>query len=418
VRPLSLQLYRLATGMLSPLVPALLSARARRGKEDPARLSERLGHPGASRPPGRLIWLHGASVGESLSLLPLVGALRAKRSDVAILVTSGTVTSAALMAQRLPPSALHQYAPIDTPGAGARFLAHWSPNLAVFVESELWPNLILDAQANGSRLALLSARLSDASLAGWARLPAAAKTLFAAFDRVMAQDDAIASALTRLGARDDGRLNLKRLGAAPDVELQALDALRGGFGDRPVLLAASTHPGEDEIVLDAFRALAEAARLVIVPRHPARAADISALAQSRGFSVGLRSRGEGPEAGEVYIADTLGELGLWFSLAKVALIGGGLLPGPGGHNPIESAQLGCPVLAGPYVDNWRTVYADLAAADAARTVRDAGELSSAFAAALADPAAMTAQAERARHVVAVDGEALNAVAEVLISLIP
>ncbi len=418
MRPLSLQAYRLATGMLAPLVPALLRARARRGKEDPARLGERLGRPGVSRPPGSLIWLHGASVGESLSLLPLIGALRAKREDVAILVTSGTVTSAALMAQRLPPAALHQYAPIDTPAAGARFLAHWRPQLAVFVESEVWPNLILDAQAKGSRLALLSARLSKASLAAWARLPAAAKTVFAAFDRVMAQDDAIAAALTRLGARDDGRLNLKRLGAPPAVEPQALDALRDGFGDRLVLLAASTHPGEDEIVLDAFRALADGARLVIVPRHPARGADIAALAHSRGFSVGMRSRGEGPESGEVYIADTLGELGLWFSLATVALIGGGLVRGPGGHNPIEAAQLGCPVLTGPYVENWRTVYADLTAADAARTVHDSGELASAFAAALADPAAMSVQAERARHLVAVDAEALNAVAEVLISLIP
>ena len=348
--------------------------------------------------------------------MPLIAALRAKRPDVAILVTSGTVTSATLMAQRLPPGALHQYAPIDTPAAATRFLAHWRPELAVFVESEVWPNLILGAKAHGCRLALVSARLSDASMAGWARLPAAAKTVFAAFDRVMAQDNATAAALVRLGARDDGRLNLKRLGAPPAVDPDALKALRAGFGGRPVLLAASTHPGEDEIVLDAFRTLSGSARLVIVPRHPARAADIASMAQGRGFSGGLRSRGEGPAASEVYIADTLGELGLWFSLANVALIGGGLVPGPGGHNPIEAAQLGCPILTGPHVDNWRTVYADLAAADAARTVRDGGELAAAFADSLSDPAAMRAQAERARHVVAVDGEALNSVAEALISL--
>ena len=416
--PLSLQLYRAATSLLSPLAPALLRSRAKRGKEDPARLTERLGHASKLRPAGPLVWLHGASVGESLSLLPLIEALTAQRPNLAILVTSGTVTSATLLAERLPPGAIHQYAPIDTPRVAARFLQHWTPSLTVFVESEIWPNLILKAKTQGSKLALLSARLSQASLGGWARLPRAARTVFGAFDRVMAQDDATAAALSRLGARDDGRLNLKRLGAPPPVDPDKLKALCKAAGGRPVLLAASTHPGEDEIVLEAFGLMQADALLVIVPRHPARAADIAALARAAGHAVGMRSRGDSFGAAPVYIADTLGELGLWFSLAQAAFIGGGLLPGPGGHNPVEAAQLGCPIITGPHLDNWRDVYADLFQAEAAVPVSDAAALAAAFADALEHPKAAHAQAERARHVVARDAGALNLAVEGLMSLLP
>ncbi len=417
MRPLSLRLYRLATAALSPLAPALLRARARRGKEDQERLSERLGRPGAVRPPGTLVWLHGASVGESLSLLPLIAAIRAQRPDLILLVTSGTVASAELMAQRLPSGTIHQYAPIDTPGAAARFLAAWTPALGVFVESEIWPNLLLGAKARGAKLALLSARLSASSLKGWARRPAAAHALFTAFDRVMAQDDATAAALVKLGARDDGRLNLKRLAAPPPADPTALAALAAGADGRPVLLAASTHPGEDEMALRAAAALTDAL-LVIVPRHPVRASEIQALAAQRGVTAGLRSRGDRFGAHAVYIADTLGELGLWFSLADAAFIGGSLLPGPGGHNPVEAAQLNCPIVTGPHIDNWRDIYADLLAADAATVVSDAATLALAFAAALQDPVAARAQAARAYATVAPDETALNTAVQGLLSLPP
>ncbi len=418
MRPFSLQLYRFVTGLLSPLAPSLLRARARQGKEDPARLPERLGHSSSPRPEGPLIWLHGASVGESLSLLPLIEALRARRPILTVLVTSGTVTSAALMAKRAPPGVIHQYAPIDTRGAAARFLDHWTPIVVVFVESEVWPNLMLAAQAKGARLALLSARLSDASLKGWGRLPAAANAVFAAFDLVMAQDEATAGALQRLGARDDGRLNLKRLGAPPPVNVETLAALRTATTGRPVLLAASTHLGEDEMVLEAFATFKADTLLVIVPRHPARAADIAALVHSAGLTVGLRSQGDVLGAASVYIADTLGELGLWFSLANAAFIGGSLLPGPGGHNPVEAAQLDCPIIAGPHLDNWREVYTDLLKAEAVILVKDAAALAAAFAETLHKPAIAQARAGRARHVVAQDQGALDQAAEALLSFIP
>ena len=419
MKPLPLQLYRLTTALAAPIAPVLLRSRARRGKEDAARLGERLGYASVPRPAGLLAWLHGASVGESLSLLPLIDALKAARPDLALLVTSGTATSAEMMRKRLPPGVIHQFAPLDTPVAARRFMTHWRPELTVFVESEIWPNLILQAAATGSRLALLSARLSEASLTGWGRFPGAARALFGVFDRVMAQDDTTAAGLQRLGARDDGRLNLKRLGAPPPVDAEALAKLRAAT-DRPVLLAASTHPGEDEVVLDAFRRITGSqhpeARLVVAPRHPARAAAIEAAARAARFTTARRSQGEAFGEAEVYIADTLGELGLWFSLARVALIGGSLLPGPGGHNPVEAAQLGCPIYTGPHVNNWQGVYTELFAADAARQVQ-APMLAEAFSAAVQDPASMQAQAARARHVVAVDHDALNMAAEALISLL-
>lgn len=353
--PPALLAYRLATAALHPLAPALLRRRARAGKEDPARLPERLGHASAPRPSSLLAWLHGASVGESLSLLPLIDRLRAARPDLNLLVTSGTTTSAELLTRRLPPGVTHQYVPLDTPPTTARFLDHWRPDLAVFVESDLWPNLLLGAEARGTRLALLSARLSDCSLRNWARTPGFARQVLGAFDLVQAQDDAVATALARLGARDDGRLNLKLVGEPLPADAAALARAREAAGGRRVLLAASTHPGEEEIVL---ASAPPDALLVIVPRHPARGPEVAALAPG----AGLASRGDAFGGAPVHVADTLGELGLWFRLADAALVGGSLLPGVGGHNPLEPVRLGVPFASGPHVENWRAVYDDLRAA--------------------------------------------------------
>lgn len=414
--PLSLRLYRLATRLAEPFAPMLLKRRAGRGKEDPARINERLGHASAPRPDGPLVWLHGASVGESLSLLPLIARLRAGRPDLSILITSGTVASAELIARRAPPGVIHQFAPIDAPGAAERFLDHWRPSLAVFVESEVWPNLLLSAKARGAKLALVSARLSEASLARWAKRPEAARTLFRGFDLVLAQNDAIAEGLRGLGARDHGRLNLKLAGVPLSVDAEALAEVRRAAGEHPVLLAASTHPGEDEIVLDAFQKISSYARLVIVPRHIARAADIAAAARARGFETARRSEAPFGEA-HVYIADTLGEMGLWFSLAATALVGGSLLRGPGGHNPVEPAQLGCPIITGPHVENWLEIYASLIGASAAVVATDTLDLTAAFSEALLQPAVARARAERARGIVAGGETGLDAAAQALLKLI-
>ncbi|WP_442957945.1 3-deoxy-D-manno-octulosonic acid transferase, partial [Phenylobacterium sp.] len=247
----------MAAGLAEPLAGPLLRRRARRGKEDGARLGERLGRASQPRPPGPLVWLHGVSVGESVSLLPLVEALRAARPDLALLVTSGTRTSADLLARRLPLGVLHQYAPVDGPRAVAAFLDHWRPDLALLVESELWPNLILAAQARGTRLALASARMTEKSARGWARAPAAAARLLAAFDLILPQDEATAGRLAALGARPGPQLNLKTIGAPLPCDAAELAALKDAWGGRPVVLAASTHPGEEAMVLEAFKPLAE-----------------------------------------------------------------------------------------------------------------------------------------------------------------
>ncbi len=396
----ALSLYRALTAVLSPLSRALLGARARRGREDPARLGERLGRASCARPAGPLVWLHGASVGETLSVLPLVQALRELRPDVALLVTSGTLASASLLDQRLPAGVIHQFVPVDTPGAATRFVAHWRPGLAVLVESEIWPNLLLAARAAGARTALVSARLSAASLRGWGRVPAAARRLLGGFDRVLAQDDATASGLKALGARDDGRLNLKLAGAPLPVDGGALEEMRAAVGTRPVLLAASTHPGEEALALDVFawlKARPERPLLVVAPRHAARGDAIAGLARAQGLASARRAAKEPITAAtELYVADTLGELGLWFRLARAALIGGSLVRGVGGHNPLEAARLGCPVVCGPDVENWAPVYDAMVAAGAVRMVESAAGLAGVFAEALVDDGVLKAQARRAK----------------------
>lgn len=378
-RPLFL--YRAATGLIEPLAPVLLKARARKGKEEAARLGERLGAASVERPDGQLIWLHGASVGEGLSLLPLVGALR---GEATLLVTTGTAASAKILGARLPENVVHQYAPIDAPDAVARFLDHWRPDLAVFVESELWPNLIAEAKARNARLALLSARLSKASLKSWGAAPATAKALLSAFDLVMAQDDATAGGLAKLGARDDGRLNLKLAAEPLPVDEAELERVRIAAGSKPTLVAASTHPGEEPLVLEAYAPMRMKARLVIAPRHPPRGLEVASIARGRGFTVRRQGAGEPFEGkAEVYVADALGELGLWFRLGKAAFIGGSLVAGPGGHNPLEPALLRCPVISGRKVSNWTAVYAAMQQENLCRTVADVAELQAAFSDALA-----------------------------------
>ncbi|HEY2659020.1 MAG TPA: glycosyltransferase N-terminal domain-containing protein [Caulobacteraceae bacterium] len=412
--PLPLALYAGATRLIEPWLPNLLQSRVRRGKEDPQRLGERLGRSSIPRPSGPLAWLHGASVGESLSLLPLAEAIGAARPDVQVLVTSGTRTSAELLGQRLPGGVIHQYAPIDAPSAVARFLDHWRPELAVLVESELWPNLLQQARRRGARMALLSAKLSDGSFRNWSRFPKSAQALFGGFDLVLAQDAQAAVRLDALGARVAGLADLK-FGAAPlPADANALEALRAQIGDRPLLLATSTHAGEDEILLDAFASVPGAPVLVIVPRHPERGPAIAALARSKALWTSLRSVGDrlGPE--RVHVADTLGELGLWFRLARLAVIGGSFIPGVGGHNPLEPARLSCPFASGPDVANWATAYAELAEAGAGGFVANAGAIADLMQAAVRSEPALADRAAKARaYVEARDAEARAVPARVL-----
>ncbi|HVI32396.1 3-deoxy-D-manno-octulosonic acid transferase [Phenylobacterium sp.] len=361
VRPtLPLALYRAATSLLQPLAPAVLRRRAALGKEDPGRLGERLGRAGRPRPDGPLVWLHGVSVGETQSLLPLVDALRARRPSVTLLVTSGTVTSAALLARRLPEGVIHQFAPVDTPAAVRRFLDHWRPDLGLLVESELWPNLITAARARGAPLALLSARITEASARNWARAPATARVLLGAFDLVLPQDEATETRLARLGAPLGPRLNLKLVGEPLPFDPAELARLRAAVAGRQVVLAASTHPGEEAPIADAVvRAGTEhAPLLVLAPRHPDRAEEIAR--DLAGRRLARRSLGQSIAVDtEIYLADTLGELGLLFELADVVVMGGSFAPGIGGHNPLEPARHGKPILTGPHAFNAADVYREM-----------------------------------------------------------
>ncbi len=397
-RPASLGLYRLASTAASVLAGAWLRDRVRRGKEDPARWRERLGHAGRSRPGGDLVWLHGVSVGESLSLLPLVGRLLTESPETAILVTSGTRVSADILATRLRQPVLHQFAPLDTPGAARRFLDHWRPKVGVFVESELWPNLLLEAKGREIRLALVSAKLSDRSLAGWRRAPEAARTLLGAFDLILARDVAAAERFEALGAKVDGLADLK-FGAAPlPVDEGQLAEARENLGDRPVLLAASTHPGEEELILRAFRVARgddQRPLLIIAPRHPDRGEAVESLVLAAGFTVGRRGAGSGLGGEAVYVADTVGELGLWFRLASLAVVGGSLtIDSVGGHNPLEPARLGCPLIAGADTHGWPVYDALEAAAATARVAPD--DLAGWFARTIRSDPSLAGMAERAR----------------------
>lgn len=410
-----LSLWKAAAGLLEPLAPALLRARARRGKEDPARLAERLGHATLRRPEGPLVWLHGISVGESLSLLPLIAALQARRPDLIVLVTSGTVTSAQVLADRLPGGVIHQYAPIDAPGAVARFLDHWRPGAAVLVESELWPNLILAARARGVRLALLSARMTQKSAEGWARVPASARQLLAAFDLIAPQDAATATRLAALGGEIGPALNLKLAAPAPPVDAAGVGRLRAQ--GRPIVLAASTHAGEEALIARAFRAAGGDALLVVAPRHPDRASEVADVLRNLGFTVARRSLAE-PTSTEVYLADTLGEMGTLLAAADLVVMGGAFFANVGGHNPLEAARLARPVLTGPHAFNAADIYAAMIAEGAAAEAADEAALAGHIRRLLADPAAARRMGEAALTYAERQGEALDAALVRLEPLLP
>ena len=407
--PPPLRLYGAAMTIAEPLGPWLLRRRARRGKEDPARLAERLGRASASRPEGPLVWIHAVSVGESLSHLPLVERFRAERPDVTLLVTSSTRTSAELLARRLPPGVIHQFAPIDAPGAVRRFLDHWRPDLGILVESELWPNLLRAAKARRTGLALLGARVSARSASGWARAPAAARALLGLFDVIYAQDLETRAFIETHGAHVDGQLDLKRLAEPLPFDEAALAALKAEVAGRPVLLAASTHAGEETFIARAAAGLRPEPLLIVVPRHPERGAEAANALASGGLRVARRSQGQapGPEV-QAYVADTLGELGVFYRLADVAVLGGSLVEGLAGHNPLEAARLAVPVIAGPHHEAFAEVYGELLEHKAALIACDAAELGRGIAALLADPKVAKALGRRGQALAEAGRDALDA----------
>lgn len=384
------RLYRGLTTMGGPLIAAYLERRKARGKEDSARFAERLGHAGRPRPTGSLVWMHGASVGEALSMLPLVDRLLAR--GLSVLMTTGTVTSARLLAERLPRGALHQYVPVDRVAYVRAFLNHWRPDLALWAESEYWPNLLAETRHRGIPQVLIQGRMSPKSFAAWKKVPGFIHRMLAGFSLCLAQTESDASRIRALGGRDVRCLgNLKYAVAPLPCDETALQALKAEIAGRPLWLAASTHPGEEAMAGRVHAALGQPDLLtVIVPRHHTRGPDIAAELRGQGRAVALRSAGEALTAGiQVYVADTMGELGLFYRLGGPVFVGKSLCVG-GGQNPFEPALLGAAVLFGPLMDNFPDMAPSMMAAQAALRVKDEGELAETVRALLANPQALRA----------------------------
>src|SRR5882757_4959367 len=366
--PMTLRVYRRLSAAVMPLAPALIKRRLKQGKEDPARVGERRGVSRDVRPQGPLVWIHGASVGEVLAAVALIERLRAL--NLRILLTSGTVTSAAIVAKRFPADVIHQYVPYDSPRYVTRFLDHWRPSLALFIESDLWPNLIISSAARRLPMVLINGRMSQRSFPRWQRVQGTISALLGKFDVCLAQSQTDADRFATLGSRNvvvTG--NLKLDVPAPPADANKLDMLMSMTRGRPVVLAASTHPGEGEILTQTHRSLAgyfPGLLSVIVPRHPDRGEAIARMISASGLNPTLRSHEDLPTATtDIYVADTMGELGLFYRLAPIVFMGGSLVE-HGGQNPIEAIKLGASMIHGPHVFNFTDVYDALDAAGGAK----------------------------------------------------
>jgi len=408
-----LSLYRLVSGAGAPLIRLYLRLRKARGKEDEARFGERLGVPGRERPGGALVWAHAASVGESLSLLPLIARLIAERPGLNVLVSTGTVTSARLMEERLPAGAFHQYVPVDRIPYVRRFLDHWRPDVALWAESEFWPNLLMETSARNIPLILVNGRISPRSFTGWQRFGGLIKRLLSEFDLCLGQTDADAERLRQLGARNATSVGNLKFAVPPlPVDDKALATLQDVVEGRPRWLAASTHPGEEDIAAGVHRRLAKAhpgLLTVIVPRHPDRGADIATRLKGLGLTVSRRSAGEviEPET-DIYLADTMGEMGLFFRIAGIAFMGKSLVP-LGGQNPLEAARLDCAIVHGPHMMNFEDIGARLDKAGAAIEVGDEEALGDAVSRLLGDDADRARMAAAASNLADAEAGVLDAV---------
>jgi 3-deoxy-D-manno-octulosonic-acid transferase len=349
-------------------------------------MGERLGVAGLPRPQGKLVWIHAASVGEANSVIPLLETLRARAPSVRLLMTTITVTSAALMKGYEEIGFIHQFAPVDMPQAVGRFLDHWKPDVALWVDSELWPNMIIQACKRGTVLGMINARISQRSFRRWKIVSSFSQQMLSCFSFCFAKSNEDAERLKELGiARIDYTDNLKYDAKSLDFNEEILTKLRDKIGNRPVWLAASTHPGEEELVAKVHRAVAATlpdVLTIIVPRHAVRG---DAIAKSLSpLSTAQRSKGEAIEPGtQIYLADTMGELGLFYRLAPIAFIGKSL-SAHGGQNPLEAAKLGCAVIMGPHMENFTAIASEMLNTKAAMQVSDAESLATALMALLSD----------------------------------
>ena len=405
----ALRAYQLTAFLAAPYISLSLRRRAQAGREDATRLKERKGIASQPRPDGKLIWFHAASVGETYSVLPLIKDILAANQNLSILLTTGTYSSAQIIAglQNKPDNSglsrlIHQYAPLDRRAWITRFLNHWRPTMAGWVESEIWPNWVLACEAQRIDLIMINGRLSARSYERWQRIAGTARHLLSRFKLIMAQDQTTAARLIQIGSKDITTPgNLKLDAPALSADTAELASLQAQFGDRPLWLASSTHEGEETQILAAHKLLrAHYPNLLtlIAPRHPVRGDGLATQLQAGlpdGY-VAQRSRGGTVTAQtEIYLLDTLGELGIFYRLANIVFMGGSLVP-HGGQNPVEAARLDCALLHGPHVANFAEIFADLRANGAAHEISDSATLSATLIALLGAPAQQQELAANAR----------------------
>ncbi|WP_438991971.1 3-deoxy-D-manno-octulosonic acid transferase [Lentibacter sp.] len=415
--PLLLRVYRALATPLAPLAHRLTKTKLTAQGIDLKRLGERQGVATQARPKGALMWFHAASVGESLSSLRLIEHLAAADPARHFLITSGTATSAQILAKRLPPRCTHQFAPLDSPIYVRRFLNHWQPDEAVFIESELWPNMILETDARGVPLALLNARISDKTAASWSRVPRTARALLSSFRLIHCQDTRTARHLQALGAiHAAAGTNLKSLAGPLPFSAATLAQIKNSLGARPLWLASSTHQGEEATVLAAHKALLAThpdVLLILVPRHPERAEEIKPLIRAEGLMLAQRSSQEPIHTEtQVYLADTLGETGLWYALSPLTFLGGSLVP-VGGHNPYEPAHTASALLHGPLYANFAQGYAALQKDGASLEVTTAIDLADSLHSLLDSPEALQRQRALARAFAQAQNNAVEDIATTL-----
>lgn len=418
----ALALYRTATTLAAPAIRLLLARRQSFGKEDPDRITERFGLPGLPRPAGRLVWMHAASIGEAFSVLRLIERLRSEQPTLNVLVTTGTVTSAVLMGQRLPAGAVHQFVPVDRLAWVRSFLDHWQPDLALWIESEFWPNLLTETAARGIPMMLVNARMSPKSFARWQRFQSVFEPLIKGFAVCLAQDEDEADRLRALGARNvkvSG--NLKHASSPLPYDEAQFAALTRDMMRRPRWIAASTHDGEEAAAGNAHKLLRPrhpGLLTLIVPRHPERAELIATMLRTNGLTVARRSQNEPLNSRtDIYLADTLGELGLFYRLAPVAFVGGSLVP-RGGQNVLEPARLGCAVIAGPHMENFQSIADELTAAGGMRRIDSADSLGLAVGHLLSSEAARREVSDAALDLAATKDDVLDRVVVEIAALLP
>jgi len=355
-----LAIYRIVTILGAPFILFYLNVRKFKGKEDSDRFNERLGISTTSRPSGKLIWLHAASVGETISMLQLIEKLLIQNIKSHLIITTGTVSSARLVKNRLPQRTIHQYIPVDRPSYVRRFMNHWKPDIALWTESEFWPNIITETQKHKIPLVLVNGRISTKSFIGWRRgAPSLIKTLLQCFTLCLGQSDIDVDRLKILGAINSKYLGNLKFAAAPlPANTYIFTALKSAIKHRPVFLAVSTHAGEEEIIATTHKCLKSRfpnLLTIIIPRHPKRGPEILRKVQPILANSMLRSKnGLITDTTDIYIADTIGELGVFYRLTEIVFIGKSL-EAFGGQNPLEALNLNCAVIHGPHMTNFQWI---------------------------------------------------------------